>query len=103
MAARGVSLSCGAAGALRLGLHATSRHALPSLQGKRVQLRVCMRADREAYQIDKHSARLLCLCGLVIFFVGKLPGALQHVQYQLMYNPKHMCAHMLLLQVKDVE
>ena len=53
--------------------------------------------------MDKRSAGVLCLHGLVMFLVGKLPTALQHVQHLLMYNLEHMCARMLLLQVKDVE
>ena len=53
--------------------------------------------------MDKHSAVVLCLCGLVMFLVGKLPTVLQHVQHPLMYNLEHACAHMLLLWVEDVE
>ena len=53
--------------------------------------------------MDKCSAGVLCLHGLVMFLVGKLPMALQHVQHPLMYNPEHVHARMLLLWVKDVE
>ena len=53
--------------------------------------------------MDKCLARVLCLRGLVMFLVGKLPTALQHVQHPLMYNPEHARARMLLLWVKDVE
>ena len=38
-----------------------------------------------------------------MFLVGKLPMALHHMQHLLMYNPEHTCAHMLLLQVEDME
>ena len=55
------------------------------------------------YQMDKRSAGVLCLHGLVIFLMGKLPMALQHMQHLLMYNPEHVRTHMLLLQVKDME
>ena len=53
--------------------------------------------------MDKRSARVLCLRGLVMFLVGKLPTALQHVQHPLMNNPEHVRACMLLLRVEDME
>ena len=53
--------------------------------------------------MDKCSAGVLCLRGLVMFLVGKLPTVLQHMQHPLMYNPEHARARMLLLRVKDVE
>ena len=53
--------------------------------------------------MDKCLAGVLCLHGLVMFLVGKLPTALQHVQHPLMYNPEHACARMLLLWVEDME
>ena len=53
--------------------------------------------------MDKRLAGVLCLHGLVMFLVRKLPTVLQHVQHPLMYNPEHARTRMLLLRVKDVE
>ena len=53
--------------------------------------------------MDKRLAGVLCLHGLVMFLMGKLPTVLQHMQHPLMYNLEHAHACMLLLQVEDVE
>ena len=45
----------------------------------------------------------MCMYGLVMFLMGTLPMALQHVQHPLMYNLEHAHACMLLQQVKDME
>jgi DnaJ family protein C protein 7 len=60
-------------------------------------------APSEAFQIDKKSPEVLCLRGLVLFLLSKLPSALQHVQQALTYDPENTRARKLMKRIKDVE
>lgn len=57
----------------------------------------------DALRLQPNSSDVLTLRGLVLFFCGKIPQALQHAASALRFDPGHEPAQRLRRRVKDVE
>ena len=54
-------------------------------------------------RLDPNSPEVLAVRGLVLFLLGKLPQALEHVASALRLDPEHQVAARLRKRIKDVE